>query len=198
MNHEKDRRLCIFDIGNVVLGDIDMLETISVRYQLPYDQLKEDYTHYLYPMMDGVLDVELYIRHLSFLFNVSLPNDLFEVTFNPFVVRGVAELISTVRDTGVRVVAGSNTFAPHEKVIRKMGVFSLFDRVYLSHHMGISKPFPGFFSSVMEQEGYQPGQVVFVDDLKENIEAASALGMKGVLFHQAHDTVEELSRHILA
>ena len=197
MNREKDRMLCIFDIGNVVLGDIDMLSEISERFQLPYGLLKEDYDHYLYPMMDGVLEVELYIQHLSFLFDTPLPSDLFEVTFSPVVAEGVAELIRALRSEGIRVVAGSNTFAPHEHVIREMGVFSLFDRIYLSHHMGISKPFPGFFSSIIEQEGYGPQQVVFIDDLQENIEAASAAGLRGIRFHQAHDAVSELHRQIL-
>ncbi len=197
MNREKDKLLCIFDIGNVVLSDIDMLNEISRRYQLPFGQLKEDYDHYQYPMMDGVLDVELYIQHLSFLFNTPLPSDLFEVTFSPVVVTGVAELIRALRLEGIRVVAGSNTFAPHENVIREMGVFALFDRTYLSHHMGISKPFPGFFSSIIEQEGFQPEQVVFIDDLKENIEAASASGIRGIQFHQAHHAVSDLHAQIL-
>ncbi len=145
MNPAKDKPLYIFDIGNVVLGNISMLHRISEEFGLPYDDFKRDYHHYLHPMMDGVVSVPDYLSHVHSLFGIQVPPDLFEITFTPCVVEGIRELIGNLRERGRRVVAGSNTFEPHEKVIERMGVFSLFDAVYLSHRLGLSKPFPAFF-----------------------------------------------------
>ncbi len=193
MSQGKDRRLFIFDIGNVVLGNIEVLETISKEYHLPYDMLAEDYSHYLYPLMDGEIEAEAYVRHLSLLTDTMLPHDLFETTFTPVIVEGITDLIAHLRGQGDRVVAGSNTFAPHERVIQRMGVFDIFDRVYLSHHMGISKPFSGFYRSILEQEGFAPDRTVFIDDIERNTDSAASMGIRVVPFLQGRDRVETLS-----
>lgn len=52
-----------------------------------------------------------------------------------------------------------------------------FEGIYLSYEMQLSKPCSQIFSEVLKSSGLQPGETLFIDDLKENCEAAARLGI---------------------
>jgi len=56
----------------------------------------------------------------------------------------------------------------------------------------IVKPHGDFYAGVIRGEGWNPGDMVFIDDLKENVEAAKKAGFAGLLFASAID----LERHL--
>jgi epoxide hydrolase-like predicted phosphatase len=53
----------------------------------------------------------------------------------------------------------------------------LFETVFLSYEMGLMKPDPKIYQKVLEQAGLEAEQTLFLDDNKDNIEAASKLGI---------------------
>jgi len=57
------------------------------------------------------------------------------------------------------------------------GINTFFTHCWYSYLMGVRKPDPEIFRKVMEEGGFQPGEVAFIDDLKENVEAAATQGM---------------------
>jgi putative hydrolase of the HAD superfamily len=70
----------------------------------------------------------------------------------------------------------------------------LFDGVVISGDEGIHKPQPEIFHLGAERIGLPPEECVFVDDLRENCEAAEAVGMTAVLHRGADGTLPELER----
>jgi HAD superfamily hydrolase (TIGR01509 family) len=68
----------------------------------------------------------------------------------------------------------------------------MFDSVVLSAEVGMRKPEPGIFRHVADLLELAPGQIVFVDDLPSNVEAAVAIGMVGVHHHSYDETASEL------
>lgn len=52
-----------------------------------------------------------------------------------------------------------------------------FDALYLSYKLGVMKPDPKFFKTVIENEKILPEDSLFVDDGPRNIEAASKFGL---------------------
>jgi len=70
----------------------------------------------------------------------------------------------------------------------------LFDEVVISGEVGLRKPDPPIFAVAAERLGLPPEECVFVDDLPGNIEAAEALGMRGVLHEVAATTIPELEK----
>jgi len=54
---------------------------------------------------------------------------------------------------------------------------SFFSQAWYSYLMGIRKPDPGIFKMVLEEGQFDPSETVFIDDLKENTEAAASLGI---------------------
>lgn len=70
----------------------------------------------------------------------------------------------------------------------------LFDQVVISGEVGLRKPDPAIFAVAAERLGLPPEGCLFVDDLPGNIEAAEALGMRGVLHQAAATTIPELEK----
>jgi len=56
--------------------------------------------------------------------------------------------------------------------------YQCFEKVYFSFEIGMRKPNPDVYSFVLDQHGLQAKQTLFIDDKKENTDAAQALGLK--------------------
>lgn len=69
--------------------------------------------------------------------------------------------------------------------LERDGLHALFDDLVVSAEVGMAKPDPAVFRLAAERLGVAPAECVFVDDWDQNVEAARALGMRGVL-HRAH------------
>jgi putative hydrolase of the HAD superfamily len=57
-----------------------------------------------------------------------------------------------------------------------------FDVLVWSYQLKMAKPDPAIYRHVLKELGTQAGETLFIDDREVNVEAANALGMKGVLF----------------
>lgn len=68
----------------------------------------------------------------------------------------------------------------------------MFDVVVISGEVGLRKPEPAIFELTTQRLGLQAEQCVFVDDLKHNVAAATALGWVGVHHVSYEQTATEL------
>ena len=80
-----------------------------------------------------------------------------------------------------------------------MGIYerapmAIFDATVVSGDVGLHKPQPEIYLLGAERIGVPPERCVFVDDLRENVEGAEAVGMRGVLHRESRDTIAELNR----
>jgi epoxide hydrolase-like predicted phosphatase len=57
---------------------------------------------------------------------------------------------------------------------------TVFDAIVDSHEVKMRKPNPDIYHLTMERIGATPNRTAFLDDLRANVDAASALGMHGV------------------
>lgn len=55
-----------------------------------------------------------------------------------------------------------------------------FEHIFLSHEIGHKKPDAGAFLHALETMSVDPARTIFVDDLAENITAATRVGMKTI------------------
>jgi epoxide hydrolase-like predicted phosphatase len=70
----------------------------------------------------------------------------------------------------------------------------MFDGVVISGEVGYHKPQPEIYRLGAKSVGLEPGECVFVDDLRENCEGAEEVGMTAVLHRGADTTLPELER----
>lgn len=87
----------------------------------------------------------------------------------------------------------SNMPVPYARELeQKHSFLKHFDGGIFSGDVLCSKPDPGIYSLLQSRYNLVPGSTVFIDDLKANIDAAKALGWKGIHFHSAGQLSEEL------
>lgn len=64
---------------------------------------------------------------------------------------------------------------------------------FVSCHMGLRKPDLEIYLEAARRLKLDPSDCVFVDDRAKNVEAAMAVGMKGIVFRNAKQLEEELA-----
>ena len=92
-----------------------------------------------------------------------------------------AELIAELKGVGYRVFVLSNMSKEYIEYLRKMPVYSHFDGEVVSCEVGLTKPEKEIYTLLLERFGLEPSQTMFIDDRKENVEAAAQVGI--VPFH---------------
>jgi putative hydrolase of the HAD superfamily len=102
--------------------------------------------------------------------------------------RGVAAL-----KPAVRVIACTNNWSFLGQQLAKHPIDGFFDDVINSADVGACKPDARIYGVLLERAGCAAEQVVFVDDTPENVEAANALGIRGI-HHVSNDRTLGLLR----
>lgn len=85
-----------------------------------------------------------------------------------------------------RVMVLSNTNSIHVKRFNQMlydvsgknELSSFFDEVYFSHEINMRKPDAEIYEFVLAENNLRPEETLFLDDNKQNLEAAEQLGIK--------------------
>lgn len=72
-------------------------------------------------------------------------------------------------------------------------ILDFFHLVFCSGDEGLVKPDSKPFELTLERLGVRPAEAVFIDDTRENVEAAKKLGLHGILFTTAEALEEELA-----
>lgn len=70
--------------------------------------------------------------------------------------------------------------------------YSCFEKIYFSFEMGMRKPDSAIYQRVLNEQQLDPATVLFVDDKKENTDAAAELGIKVWNLQVGQEDVTEL------
>ena len=87
----------------------------------------------------------------------------------------------------------SNTNELHFLYLKKnFEVFKYFDKFFLSFEEGYKKPDTRIFDSVLKKIDVTPQDILYIDDIEENVEAFGKFGVKGIVFYSGIKLKEEL------
>src|SRR4051812_37980774 len=94
---------------------------------------------------------------------------------------GIAQSLKSMQGR-LPLYAFSNTNGAHVAHFtpRFQAVLKHFERVFVSSAIGRRKPEAAAFEYVVGEIGVPAGEILFFDDLAENIEAAKRVGLQGV------------------
>ena len=98
--------------------------------------------------------------------------------------------VGKLRAAGVRTGLISNSWGTGIYDSRLLD--ELFDAVVISGEVGVHKPQPEIYRLGAERIGVDPHDCIFVDDLRQNISGAEAVGITGVLHRDPEATVAKL------
>ncbi len=86
----------------------------------------------------------------------------------------------------------SNANASYNNYLEEEGLLKFFKVVTLSSLVGFQKPEKEIFEITLEKMDLRPEEVVFIDDVKENIEVAHALKINTILYENTTQLGEQL------
>jgi len=119
---------------------------------------------------------------------VAIWNDIFWL--NP----DVAKLVERLKGK-YQLASLSNTNPLHYAYCREsFPILDQIDVIFTSHELGVRKPDPGIYVKVTRELGVEAGEIVFVDDLAENVRGATAAGMRATQYVDHKQLKRELSQ----
>ncbi len=97
-------------------------------------------------------------------------------------------LMQRLKAAGHRLFYLSNMPAPYaDHLERSHAFFDWFDDGVFSGRVKLMKPQPAIFHAAAQRFGLAPSDLVFIDDVLQNVEAARALGWRAIHFRDASD-----------
>ena len=123
-----------------------------------------------------------------------LPGDPWADLFTPVRRRAMYELVERLKAAGVRTVAGTNTIDTHYAIHDERGDYAVFDKVYASNLMHVSKPDHAFWRHILSEEGVDAHEALFLDDLAENVAGAAAVGLHAVQYLTLPQAISAVER----
>lgn len=92
-----------------------------------------------------------------------------------------------------RTWLASNTSKAHyEWIVESFPEVVFYRKAALSFELGVMKPSRVYYRKALDLFGIEPGSALFIDDLKENVDAAIQFGMIGILFRGRVELVQGL------
>jgi epoxide hydrolase-like predicted phosphatase len=102
----------------------------------------------------------------------------------------MVEAVRSAREAGHRTGLISNSWG--QTIYEPAMLDGLFDAAIISGEVGLHKPMPEIYLLCCERLGVRPADCVFVDDLRENVAGAEAVGMTAILHRDTDATVRRL------
>lgn len=106
------------------------------------------------------------------------------------------EFACQLRKEGYETAVLSNMYRPLTWMIKKMGDLHEFKPVVFSSDIKVRKPKAEAYQAVIQQLGVTPGECIFVDNRRDNLEGAQKIGMTVVLAENTDKTIEEIKKHL--
>ncbi|MDR9780158.1 HAD family hydrolase [Rhizobium redzepovicii] len=107
------------------------------------------------------------------------------------------EDLAALRQSGVTLFLATNQEHRRARhLMQQLGLNAHFDDILYSAALGHRKPSPDFFRLATGRAGVQPGEIGFIDDIEENIEAARQFGWNAAQWTagaRLHETLSAFS-----
>lgn len=190
--NNSNKRHIVFDLGGVVFR-LDKMIAIQRFKEIGVTRVEEFLDDYAQKgifgdLEAGILTAEQYRDELSRIVGKPLSMEQLEYAWTGYAAelyqRNFDALLH-LRQEGLPVALLSNTNPFMMRWARSNafdgnghGLDYYFDRLYLSYEMRMMKPAPEIFEAMIEGEGTEPGNILFIDDSARNCQAAAALGIR--------------------
>jgi putative hydrolase of the HAD superfamily len=187
--------LYIFDMGGVVAYNTDVFPSVFNHLSITAEQFYGFAGSSLERLLNGEISTDDFWRRFSSKIGKKVTEELFAKFFNPRLDLDVVAILKQLKDNA-RVICGTNTFDPHYDYLMLGGYYDLFDAVYASNKMGVSKPHRDFYRYILMSEGVKPEDAVFIDDTEGNVISAEKLGIRSIWFKDSTRLRTDIERHL--
>ncbi len=197
----------IFDFGDIFIN-LDKEATQAGLAKLGVSKVSDEMTHLFHEYERGFVDSEDFINYFSIKYSIS-KNDLL-VAWNAILLDFPLErlqFLKALADTKkYRLFLLSNTNDIHIEYVKEVWGIQLFmefkncfENFYLSYEINLRKPDKEIYEFVLNTNQLKADETLFVDDVKENTDAAKLLGIHVWNLNPKTESVTELfqkSKHL--
>ncbi len=194
MKKTPDVDFLIFDLGNVIV-DIDYQRALDlIRAELPiqfHEKVDQFYlTDFHLAYEKGQIDSNTFRSEVNQYFEQDWEDEKVDKLWNNLLgkipgerldlVKRVREFyqVGVLSNTNIVHIHGVNDILQRDHGIKNFD--PIFDWVFFSHEMGLSKPQPEIYEKMLSDLKTTPERVMFFDDLDANVKGAESVGIQAV------------------
>ena len=196
-----DIKIILFDLGRVLMHiDFDAfpnaLGLFTEEQRTPYRPA----TAKLWRLYEtGKMSTGEFLESQYAIFDGRYSKEKILDAWNAIIVDDNTEIVPLVQKVQKKYTTAilSNTSESHwEKAMRISPLIRSFPHAFTSFQLGAMKPDCVVYEKVCTSLNVQPHEILFIDDLKENVDSAIAAGVKGVVFRGATDIELQLKNYL--
>lgn len=194
-----NKKAVIFDFGGVMhtVKDLKTRETIAEGLGVPIEQIKQLLIGLINKLGIGEISEDDFWNNISNTIGRDLPDNYKSLIRDRLAMIAeiypeMVELVTKLKQAGIKTAVLSNSIAPHEEVLRNKGAYDIFDVVVLSHLAKMRKPDKEIYEHILQLLQLNAKECVMVDDLEENLVTARNLGMAVVLAQNPNQVINDL------
>jgi HAD superfamily hydrolase (TIGR01509 family) len=191
----------LFDLGNVLAHiDFDAFWR-SLGFSTPEAAApwKGEYASWTLQYETGRIRSDEYLDGLARIFNSRFTREQLERAVDSIIeepVEGMLELVQHV-SRGHQTALVSNTSEAHYSLsLKRFDALPLLQKHYLSFQLHVMKPDRKFYEAIIRDLQADPSEMLFIDDIEENIAGARAAGMQAVRF-EGVEKLKDTLKHML-
>ena len=201
-------KLFVFDLGNVILPfehrqiAVKLHETSRIQDRFtPNDLFKFLFDRdrgLVNPYEEGLMSSIDFFAKLREKYKLELEFDEFKDIWNIIFQEDpeVNEAIRYLKNKGYPVFLLSNTNELHfSYIMERYPIVHSLDEWILSYEIGAKKPKQKIYDAIFERTDAVRSEVLYIDDIRENVEAAKNYGLQGLVFRNAKDVWELLKEN---
>ncbi|MCM8791997.1 MAG: HAD-IA family hydrolase [Candidatus Omnitrophica bacterium] len=202
MIHNQEIKAIVLDLGNVLIDFDHMIASQRLSHFCSASQ-KEIYDLFFDSPLtclfeegkispqDFFLEVKK-ILALKLDYSEFLPiwNEIFFLTPKN---EAVYRLAKDLKNRYTLCLASNINILHFEYLKENFSIFDVFHKFFLSYEVGLRKPAPLFYQTILKELSLPKEAFFYTDDRQELIEAAQNLGIKSVVFQGIEKLKEELS-----
>jgi len=192
MKKKPEADFVIFDLGNVII-DIFYPETLDYIKQkvapIHHERVASFYlTDFHKDYEKGLISSDEFRKEIRNYFEQDWSDDFVDHLWNYLLGKIPAERLELAKKLKEHYTTGvlSNTNEIHIQALNKIlkedhgldSLHDLFEHVYFSHEMNLSKPDPLIYKTLVEDLNTTPEKIIFFDDLEANVESAREIGIQ--------------------
>ena len=180
----------IFDFGGIIV-DLNKQATIDAFKDLGFDAIPYIGRYvqggFFSELENGNISVEEFCKQVREEMRLDCSDNAIKRAWSCMLIEIPTRRLQFIRSLATRydVYMLSNTNEIHWDYACKellassdIKMYEPFKKIYLSHELHLSKPDLRIFNYVLDDAGLEAGETLFVDDSKDNCDAASEVGIK--------------------
>jgi len=188
-----------FDFGGVItkIGGLkELREEYCKLFGIPYDVLTPVFRKNWYLWRDDKLNETQFWENISKELGFDYNFEQVKAIMRAYHIlnKDVMSFVKQIKGKYKIYILSNHVREWFGDAIKRFGFEELFDGIFTSYDVKVSKPEKEIYLKFLERFGIKGEECAFIDDRQENVKAADELGIKGIMFTNFEQMKSDLKK----